>query len=75
MQSIREAEVLEPVPYRQPRRVWVDDGHVMIEGHDGTILTMTPEVAIHLGRLLSETGTESLINKVMDATDKAQAPA
>lgn len=66
MRSIKEAQLREPTPYPQPRRVWVDDGHVMIEGHDGAILTMTPEVAIHLGRLLSDTGTESLINKVMD---------
>jgi len=27
---------------------------------------MTPEVAIDLGRTISEAGTESLINRVMD---------
>jgi hypothetical protein len=28
--------------YGKPKRVWVDDGHVFVEGHDGTIVSMTP---------------------------------
>ena len=52
--------------YGHPRRVWVEDGHVFVEGHDGTKLVMTPDVAIAMGRLLGEAGAESLINKVMD---------
>jgi hypothetical protein len=47
------------------RRVWVDDGQVFVEGHDGAMLTMTPEVAIALGRRLGSAGTESFINKVL----------
>lgn len=66
MRSIKEVPLPEPTPCPQPRRVRVDDGHVMIEGHDGAILTMTPDVAIHPGRLLSETGTGSPIDKVVD---------
>jgi hypothetical protein len=58
--------VLDAVLYDTPRGVWVDDGHVYIEGHDGALLVMTPEVAIALGRKLENAGTESFINKVMD---------
>lgn len=53
-------------PYGKPRQVWVDDGHVFVEGHDGTVVSMTPEVAIELGRLISNAGADSLVNKVMD---------
>jgi hypothetical protein len=53
-------------PYGSPRKVWVEDGHVLVEGYDGKIVSMTPEVAIELGRTISEAGTESLINRVMD---------
>jgi hypothetical protein len=56
----------ETINYGTPRRVWVDDGHVYVEGHDGTLLSMTPETAIYLGRKLESAGTESFINKVMD---------
>ena len=52
--------------YGSPRRVWVEDGHVFVEAHDGAILSMTPEVAIEMGRLLSQAGSDSLINRVMD---------
>jgi hypothetical protein len=52
--------------YGKPKRVWVDDGHVFVEGHDGTIVSMTPEVAIELGRLIANAGAESLVNQVID---------
>ncbi len=52
--------------YGSPRRVWVEDGHVFIEGYDGDVIWMTPEVAIAMGRMLSEAGTDALINRVMD---------
>lgn len=52
--------------YGSPRRVWVEDGHVFVEGHDGEVMWMLPEVAITMGRQLGEAGTESLINRVMD---------
>jgi hypothetical protein len=63
--------MIEATPYPQPRRVWVEDGHVFAEGHDGTTLRMTPEVAISLGRLLSDAGGESLLNKVLDNEEQA----
>ena len=56
-------------PYGKPRRVWVDDGHVFVEGHDGTVVSMTPEVAIDLGRLIGNAGADSLVNKIMDRSD------
>jgi hypothetical protein len=62
--------MVESLHYGTPRRVWVDDGRVFVEGHDGAVLTMTPEVAIALGRMLESAGTESFINKVLDG--KAQ---
>lgn len=52
--------------YGKPRKVWVEDGHVFVEGHDGVIVSMTPEVAIELGRLIGNAGADSLVNKVMD---------
>jgi hypothetical protein len=53
------------VQYGDPRKVWVEDGHVYVEGHDGVIVAMTPAVAIKMGRLLGEAGAASLINQVM----------
>lgn len=52
--------------YGRPRRVWVEDGHVLVEGYDGDVISMLPEIAIFMGRLLSEAGADSLINRVMD---------
>lgn len=51
--------------YGEPRKVWVEGGHVFVEGHDGTTVSMSSAVAIKLGRLLGEAGAASLINKVM----------
>jgi hypothetical protein len=62
-----DGEISPPFLYDHPRRIWVNDGHVFVEGHDGTTLMMTPEVALTLGRKLGAAGAESLINKVMDA--------
>lgn len=65
-ERIKIAERLGQVKaYGEPRRVWVEDGHVFVEGHEGTVVSMTPEVAIQVGRLLSNAGSESLVNKVM----------
>ena len=52
--------------YGDPRQVWVEDGHVFVEAHDGEIVSMTPAVAIKMGRMLGEAGAASLINQVMD---------
>ena len=52
--------------YGRPRKAWAEDGHVFVERHDGDIISMTPEVAIYMGRMLSEIGTDALINKVID---------
>lgn len=60
-------------PYGSPRKVWVEDGHVLVEGYDGKIVSMTPEVAIDLGRTISEAGTESLINRVMEQSSADSA--
>lgn len=56
--------------YGDPRQVWVEDGHVFVETHDGEIVSMTPAVAIKMGRVLGEAGAASLINQVMD--DKSE---
>ncbi len=56
--------------YGDPRQVWVEDGHVFVEGHDGEIVSMTPAVAIKMGRMLGEAGAASLINNVMDESAK-----
>ena len=58
-------------PYGNPRKVWVEDGHVFVEGHDGEIISMTPDVAINMGRLLGAAGTDSLINRVVDDVGKS----
>lgn len=63
-------------PYGNPRKIWVDDGHVFVEGYDGTIVSMTPAVAIDLSRALGKAGADSLINQVMDdAEEKKSAMA
>lgn len=60
--------------YGKPRKVWVDDGHVFVEGYDGTVVSMTPEVALELSRLIGEAGAESLINQGIDqAADRSAA--
>lgn len=59
--------------YGDPRHVWVEDGHVFVEGHDGEIVSMTPAVAIKMGRILGEAGAASLINNVMDESEKKSA--
>jgi hypothetical protein len=61
--------------YGDPRQVWVEDGHVFIEGHDGEIIAMTPAVAIKMGRMLGEAGAASLINNVMDESAKKKGLA
>ncbi|WP_161989048.1 hypothetical protein [Sphingomonas glacialis] len=53
-------------PYGSPRKVLVEDGHVLVEGYDGNFVNVTPDVAIDLGRTISEAGTETIINKVME---------
>ena len=56
----------EAETYGKPRNVWVEDGHVFVEGHNGEVISMTPEVAIEMGRLLGNAGADSLMNKIMD---------
>ena len=56
----------DATPYEQPTAVWVEGGHVLVEGHDGTTLIMTPETALHLARLLGEAGSDSLINRITE---------
>jgi len=58
--------VRPPIRYEKPRRVWVEDGHVLVEAHDGATFIMTPEVAIDLSRLLGRAGADSLIHRVME---------
>ncbi len=53
--------------YGNPRRVWVEDGHVFVEGYDGEIISMLPEIAITMGRLLGSAGADALINHVLDS--------
>jgi len=69
--------VAQTEAYGGPRRVWVEDGHVFVEGHEGTVVHMTPEVAIELGRLISNAGADSLVNRVKDdvATPDLDAPS
>lgn len=54
------------VPYGPPRKVRVEDGHVLIEALDGTVVVMAPEVAIEMSRLVGNAGAKSLINKVVE---------
>jgi hypothetical protein len=72
--TTREERLARAEVYGKPRRVWVDDGHVFVEGHDGVVVSMTPEVAIELGRLIGNAGADSLVNKVLDQ-NSADAPA
>jgi hypothetical protein len=51
--------------YGKPQRVWIDKGNIFVKGHDGAIVSMTPEVALELSRLIGAAGAESLVSKVM----------
>jgi hypothetical protein len=66
--------VSRALPYGPPRKVWVDDGHVLVEAYDGTVVRMVPEVAIELGRMLGNSGAESLVNKVVEEAAKTSMP-
>lgn len=66
-----DADLAKAKPYGSPRRVWVEDGHIFVEEQHGDIVSLTPEAAIALGRLLSEAGTDALINRVIDVTNGA----
>ena len=77
-QKAADAKHLKEVEaYGSPRKVWVEDGHVFVESYDGSVVSMTPEVAIKLGATISEAGTESLIHRVMEEADESatKAPA
>ena len=68
------AERLDKIEaYGKPRRVWVDDGHVFVESYAGAIVSMTPEVAIEMARLVGNAGADSLVNKIMDQRDAQEA--
>ena len=54
----------EPTRYESPNRVWVADGHVLLESHNGDTIIMTPEVALELSRILGAAGSDALVNKV-----------
>jgi len=58
--------VAQTEAYVGPPRVWVEDGHVFVQAHDGSVVNMTPEIAIELGRMISNAGADSLVNKVRD---------
>jgi hypothetical protein len=73
-QKATDAEHLFTVEaYGSPRKVWIEDGHVFVESYDGKVVSMTPEVAIKLGRTISEAGTDSLINRVMEESENSSA--
>lgn len=59
--------------YGKPRDVWVEDGHVFVESYDGKIVRMIPEVAIELGRIISDAGADSLVNKFMDRIEDSDS--
>lgn len=61
------------VPYGSPRKVRVEDGHVLIEALDGTVVVMEPEVAIEMSRLVGNAGAKSLINKVVEDDGASEA--
>ena len=52
--------------FGSPRRVWVEDGHVFVEGADGETVSMSPATAIDMGRRLSDAGADAVVNQVMD---------
>lgn len=50
--------------HHKPKRIWVENDHVLTEAVDGTISVMTAEVSIHISRLLGAAGADALINRV-----------
>lgn len=73
-ERVAQAERLaQAVPYGKPRKVWVDDGHVFLEGYDGVIYSMTPEVAIEVSRHIGHAGADALVHKMMDLAEARRA--
>ena len=48
-------------PHAEPRDVFHENGEVIIDGPDGTIIAMTPEAALRTAGRLDEAALDELI--------------
>jgi hypothetical protein len=48
-------------PHAQPRDVFHENGEVIIDGPDGTVIAMTPEAALRTAGRLDEAALDELI--------------
>ncbi|MES3152677.1 hypothetical protein [Sphingomonas faeni] len=55
-----------PIPYSEPRNVFHEQGEVIIDGPDGTVIAMTPEAALRTAGRLDEAALDELIARAQD---------
>lgn len=49
------------LPHAEPRDVFHENGEVIIDGPDGTIISMTPEAALRTAGRLDEAALDELV--------------
>ncbi len=57
-------------PHAQPRDVFHENGEVIIDGPDGTAISMTPEAALRTAGRLDEAALDELIARAQAEADR-----
>jgi hypothetical protein len=57
-------------PHAQPRDVFHENGEVIIDGPDGTVISMTPEAALRTAGRLDEAALDELIARAQAEADR-----
>ncbi len=59
-----------PRPHARPRDVFHENGEVIIDGPDGTVISMTPEAALRTAGRLDEAALDELIARAQADADR-----
>ncbi len=57
-------------PFTQPRNVFHENGEVVIDGPNGTVISMTPEAALRTAGRLDEAALNELIDRATKIADR-----
>lgn len=57
-------------PHAQPRDVFHENGEVIIDGPDGTVISMTPEAALRTAGRLDEAALDEFIARAQAEADR-----
>lgn len=60
-----------PVPHTLPREVFHEKGEVIIDGPDGTVISMTPEAALRTAGRLDDAALGALLERANTASTLA----